>query len=154
MEILKQKLKGKTQLVFIDFEGTESTHEMISIGAVKATLDFKGHFKRQYPLFYTLVKPSTPLTRFIIQFTKITQQEIDEKGVSLSEGIQKLVKYIGAASLKKILGLRLCSSRFSPSQNCPIDVARSQRTDVYSTTAQELAGFSSGAFPIDARFPR
>lgn len=103
MEILKQKLKGKTQLVFVDFEGTESTHEMISIGAIKATLDFKGHFKRQYPLFYTLVKPSTPLTRFIIQFTKITQQDIDQKGVSLSEGIQKLVKYIGAASLKKSL---------------------------------------------------
>ncbi len=103
MEKLTQRLKGKNQLVFIDFEGTEKSHEIISIGAIKVNLDFKGKIKKKYPTFYTLVKAEEPLTPFISRLTKIKQTDLDEHGLTLHDAIKKLHKYIGQSAIKKTL---------------------------------------------------
>lgn len=100
---LTDRIKGKNQLVFIDFEGTEKSHEIISIGAIKVSLDYKGSIKRKFPSFYTLVKAEETLTPFITRLTKIKQSDLEEQGVSLHVGIKKLHQYIGASAIKKTL---------------------------------------------------
>ena len=42
-------LKGHHYICFLDFEGTQYSHEMIALGAVLATLDRKGNIKRLKP---------------------------------------------------------------------------------------------------------
>ncbi len=103
MKSLTDRIKGKKQLVFIDFEGTEKSHEIISIGAIKVSLDYKGTIKKKYPSFYTLVKAEETLTPFITRLTKIKQTDLDEQGVTLHQALKKLHQYIGSTTIKKTL---------------------------------------------------
>lgn len=100
---LTDRIKGKNQLIFIDFEGTEKSHEIISIGAIKVSLDFKGSIKKKYPSFYTLVKAEEALTPFITRLTKIKQTDLDEQGLTLHQALKKLHQYIGSTLVKKTL---------------------------------------------------
>lgn len=52
---------------FIDFEATQFSNEIISVGCVSEKGD----------TFYTLVKPENKLTSFITELTGITQENID-----------------------------------------------------------------------------
>ena len=42
MEAFKKLIKNKRTLVFLDLEGTQFSHEIIAIGAVKCKIDEKG----------------------------------------------------------------------------------------------------------------
>lgn len=43
MKNVLKKLKGRHYLCFLDFEGTQFSHEMIAYGAVLVTIDKKGY---------------------------------------------------------------------------------------------------------------
>lgn len=67
---------------FIDFEATQFSNRIISVGCVKETGE----------TFYSLVNPERELTQFIIDFTKITQEQVDA-APSANEVFEKLFDF-------------------------------------------------------------
>ena len=47
MEKLRKLLKGHKYICFLDFEGTQFSHEMIAFGAVFVTLDKNGFIAKE-----------------------------------------------------------------------------------------------------------
>lgn len=95
MKSLNKILKDSKTVVFLDFEATEQTFEIISIGAIKAQLDNKNQIKSYDEGFKCYVYTDTPITPVIEEMTKITNKLLDEKGISFKEALDKLSNYIG-----------------------------------------------------------
>ena len=101
MNKLKKLLRGNTRLCFLDFEGTQFSHEMIALGAVFATLNPKtGRIKKAKDSFHVYVKAKNPIGNYVINLTGITQEKLNAEAVSFNEALLKLKKYIGL-SFKK-----------------------------------------------------
>lgn len=81
--------------MFLDFEATETSQEIISIGAIKAELDNKKHIKSYDDGFQCYIKTSTIITPIIENITGITNKLLDEKGIPFPLAISKLENYIG-----------------------------------------------------------
>ena len=56
MKKFERLLKGHKSLVFLDFEGTQFSHEMIAIGAVHAVIDRHGYIKKSKSNGQTIAK--------------------------------------------------------------------------------------------------
>ena len=95
MKSLNKILKDSKTVVFLDFEATEQTFEIISIGAIKAQLDNKNQIKSYDEGFKCYVYTDTPITPVIEEITKITNKLLDEKVNSFKEALDKLSNYIG-----------------------------------------------------------
>ena len=95
MKALEKILKGRKSLCFIDLEGTQFTHEMIAIGAVKVDLKRDGSIKRIRKGYYALVKPKSRIGKVVTDLTGITEEELKEKGISFRVALQQLKKYMG-----------------------------------------------------------
>jgi len=95
MKNLKKLIKGHKVLCFLDFEGTQFTHEMIAVGAVLATIDGKNHIKKMKEPFKLLVKSKNKIGNIVVKLTGITDQDIKEKGVSFRVALEELKKYCG-----------------------------------------------------------
>ena len=67
---------------FIDFEATQFSNRIISVGCIKETGE----------TFYSLVNPERELTKFIIDFTGITQEQVDA-APSANEVFEKLFDF-------------------------------------------------------------
>ena len=78
----------------MDLEGTQFTHEMIAIGAVKVDLKKDGSIKKIHKGFYTLVKAKNRIGKVVTDLTGITDADLKEKGVSFRAAIEQLKKYM------------------------------------------------------------
>ena len=56
MKALNKHLNNVKTLCFLDLEGTQFSHEMIAIGAVKVNIRKDGSIKKIHRGIYTLVK--------------------------------------------------------------------------------------------------
>lgn len=92
---LQKILKGRKSLCFIDLEGTQFTHEMIAIGAVKVDVRKDGSIKKIHKGYYTLVKPKSKIGKVVTDLTGITDEQVKSKGVSFRVAIDGLKKYMG-----------------------------------------------------------
>ena len=72
MKFIRKIVKDANTIVFLDFEATESTMEIISIGAVKAELDSKKQIKSYDKGFKCYVYTDTLITPFIEENTSVT----------------------------------------------------------------------------------
>ena len=97
MKLLQKAIKNHKYLVFLDFEGTQFTHEMIAVGAVLATLDKKGQIKRLKNGFKEYVLAKNKIGGFVEQLTGINQELLDKKGISFAKAMQNLRNYCGSA---------------------------------------------------------
>lgn len=95
MKKLNNLLKGHRYIAFLDFEGTQFSHEMIAVGAVLASLDKNAHIKKLKPAFKIYVKAKNKIGKYVTDLTGITQDILDKKGVSFSKAMQELKKYLG-----------------------------------------------------------
>lgn len=95
MKKLNKALKGHTHLVFMDFEGTQFSHEMIAIGAVLVSIDRNGKIKKMKKPFKTLVKAKNKVGRFVVDLTGITDAQIAKEGVSFATAMTEFKKYCG-----------------------------------------------------------
>lgn len=96
MKHLQKILKGKHTLIFIDFEGTQFTHEIIAGGLYKCKVDDEGKIIEECDdglLFYS--KPRTTIGKIVSQMTSITDAFLKENGLSWEESINKMQEYIG-----------------------------------------------------------
>ena len=97
MKLLDKAIKNHKYLVFLDFEGTQYSHEMIAIGAVLATLDRKGQIKRLKKGYKAYVLAKNKIGTFVENLTGITQPLLDSKGVSFPQALKGLREYCGSA---------------------------------------------------------
>ena len=95
MEALEKILKGRKSLCFIDLEGTQFSHEMIAIGAVKVDIRKDCSVKKIHKGYYTLVKPKSRIGKVVTDLTGITEKDVKEKGVPFRVAMQQLKKYMG-----------------------------------------------------------
>ena len=85
MKKLLNALKGRKHICFLDFEGTQYSHEMIALGAVLATLTRKGEIKRLKKGFKVYVIAKNKIGTFVENLTGITQSTLDREGVSFTQ---------------------------------------------------------------------
>ena len=100
MKKLAKILKGHKYLCFMDFEGTQISHEMIALGAVLCTLDKKGNIKKEKESFKIYVKPKNKVGNFVTKLTGITDEQLAKEGVSFNKAMNDFKKYCGMAFKK------------------------------------------------------
>ena len=93
-------LKGHHYICFLDFEGTQYSHEMIALGAVLATLDRKGNIKRLKPSLKLYVKPKNKVGAYVTNLTGITDEKLKKDGVTFYKALSELRNYCGSAFKK------------------------------------------------------
>lgn len=102
MKELKKLLKDHKDLVFIDLEGTQITHEIIEIGAYKVVLRDNLTVKKVFKPFKVYVKPKGSIGNFVTKLTGIDAKLIREKGVTFRVAQQQLAKYVGRQYKKSL----------------------------------------------------
>lgn len=96
MKLLNQLLKKHKTLVFLDFEGTQFSHEIIAIGAIKCKIDSKGNIiEEKENGFKTYVKATNPIGHIITDLTHITDEKLKEEGKSVEDALNEFASYIG-----------------------------------------------------------
>lgn len=102
MKIVDKILNGYKQVVFIDFEGSQHSQEIIAIGALKVTLDAKNFVKTVSKGFKVLVKINTPVGHIVTNLTGITDELLENEGVSFKEAMSRFKQYVGDSQVKFI----------------------------------------------------
>ncbi len=100
MKKLERLLKNHKHIVFLDFEGTQYSHEMIAIGAVACSLDRNSKIKKMKKPFKIFVKAKNKIGKYVVELTGITEETLQKEGVSFGEAMEQLKKYVGL-SFKK-----------------------------------------------------
>lgn len=129
MKKLQSLLKGHKHVVFMDFEGTQFSHEMIAIGAVLTTLDKNGNIKKYKKPFKMYVTAKNKIGRVVTNLTGITEATLQKEGVSFAKAMFEFKKYCGFSFKKasfitfgnhdmKILGQSLVYNIDAPREIC------------------------------------
>lgn len=100
MQKLDKLLKGHKYICFLDFEGTQFSHEMIALGAVLAFLDRKGNIKRLKPSLKLYVRPKNKVGSYVTNLTGITDEKVKKDGLSFYKAMGELRNYCGSAFKK------------------------------------------------------
>lgn len=95
MKKIERLLKGRNYVLFLDFEGTQFSHEIIAIGAVLCTLNKKNEIKAYKEPFRALVKAKNKIGNYVTDLTKITEEMLKKHGVSFNDALLNLKKYLG-----------------------------------------------------------
>ena len=100
MKKFERLLKGHKSLVFLDFEGTQFSHEMIAIGATHVIIDRHGYIKKHKKPFKVYVKAHNRVGKIVTDLTGITDDMLKQKGVSFFTAMSELKKYCGLSFRK------------------------------------------------------
>ncbi len=95
MEQLKKALQGRKTLIFIDFEGTQFSHEIIASGLCKCRIDEDGKIVREDEGIILYTKARASIGSFITKMTSLTEDFIRENGITWEETIDRINDYIG-----------------------------------------------------------
>ena len=95
MKKIDTLLKGRNCIAFVDFEGTQFSHEMIAIGAVLVTLDRKNQVKSMKEPFKRYVKAKNKIGNYVVSLTHISEETLKTEGVSFNEAMLEFKKYLG-----------------------------------------------------------
>ncbi len=95
MRALINHLQNRKSLCFMDLEGTQFTHEMIAIGAIKVDIRKDGTVKKIHKGMYTLVKAKNRIGKVVTDLTGITEANLKENGVPFRVALEMLKKYMG-----------------------------------------------------------
>ncbi len=95
MKELDKRINGRKSLCFIDLEGTQFSHEMIAIGAVKVELRKDGTVKKMHKGYYSYVLAKNKVGKVVTDLTGITDEQVRKEGKRLRVVIQELKKYLG-----------------------------------------------------------
>lgn len=95
MKYLDKHLSGRKSLCFLDLEGTQFSHEMIAIGAVKVSIRKNGSIRKYHKGYYSLVKPKNRIGKIVTDLTGITENDVKNNGISFRKAVQDIKKYMG-----------------------------------------------------------
>ena len=131
MKKFEKLLKGHKSLVFLDFEGTQFSHEMIAIGAVHVVIDRHGYIKKHKKPFRVYVKAHNRVGKIVTDLTGITDDMLKQQGVSFYTAMNELKKYCGLAFRKSSFitfgnhDMKILSSSISYSFDFPKEIVQS-----------------------------
>ena len=98
---LAKGLKGHKTLVFLDFEGTQFSHEMIALGGIAVTIDPKtGRIKKRKKPIRIYVLAKNKIGNYVVNLTGITEDTLRSQGVIFDTAMKMLKKYVGIAFKK------------------------------------------------------
>ena len=95
MKEITRLLNGSKVAIFLDFEGTQYTQEIIAIGAIKCVLDNKNQIKKVYPGFKFFVKADGQVGKIVCELTGITDEKIRTEGIEFKKCMALFEKYVG-----------------------------------------------------------
>lgn len=95
MEQITKALKKKKNLCFLDFEGTQFSHEIIAIGAIKVECDEKGKIISEPQEYKRFVKPVGTIGKIVTNLTSIDLPLIKEQGITLEQMFNEFNEFIG-----------------------------------------------------------
>ena len=95
MKALEKHLQKRKVLCFLDLEGTQFSHEMIALGAVKVHIRKDGSVRKIHKGYYTLVKAKNHIGKVVTDLTGITEEDLKKNGISLRLAIKGLKEYLG-----------------------------------------------------------
>ncbi len=95
MKIIKRALKDSNQIIFMDFEGTQLTQEIIAIGAIKVTLDNKNFIKKVHNPFKIYILAEGVVGPIVTSLTGITDIFLFENGDNFKSALEKFKRYCG-----------------------------------------------------------
>ena len=130
MKKFERLLKGHKSLVFLDFEGTQFSHEMIAIGATHVIIDRHGYIKKHKKPFRIYVKAHNRVGKIVTELTGITDDMLRQKGVSFFTAMSELKKYCGLSFRKSSFitfgnhDMKILSSSISYSFDFPKEIVQ------------------------------
>lgn len=95
MKKMTKLLRGHDYIAFMDFEGTQFSHEMIAIGAIVAKVDKNGMIKKFKEPFKMYVKAKNKIGHYVTNLTGITEEQLRKEGVSFRTAMEAFKKYCG-----------------------------------------------------------
>jgi inhibitor of KinA sporulation pathway (predicted exonuclease) len=95
MKKLSRLIGHRRTLVFLDLEGTQQSHELIALAAIKADINEDLTIKKTYKGITHLVRPKKEVGRFVTQLTKITEVDVVDKGIGYDKSMLTLRNYVG-----------------------------------------------------------
>lgn len=95
MRKLDKLLKNKKCIVFLDFEGTQFSHEMISIGAILCNINSAGHIRKYHKSFELYVKCKNKIGKYVTNLTGITEDKLCSDGIDFAKAMNEFRKYCG-----------------------------------------------------------
>ena len=102
MEKVRRLLRGYRHICFLDFEGTQFSHEMIAFGAVITTLDKDGYIVKSKKPIREYVKCKNQIGKFVKNLTGITENDLQKYGIDFASAIKEIKKYCGINFKKTI----------------------------------------------------
>ena len=145
MEKLRKILKGYRHICFLDFEGTQFSHEMIAFGAVFVTLNKDGFIVKERKPIRRYVKAKNKIGKFVKDLTGITEKDLEKCGVDFLTAIKEIKKYCGMNFKKTIFmtfgnhDIRILNQSCSYNLNSPkelCDVIRKNYVDFQSIISE------------------
>lgn len=128
MKKIDNILRRRRSIVFLDFEGTQRTGEMIALGGVLTTLNRDGTIKKFKEPLKLFVKASSPVGTFVQKLTGITDELLEKQGVSFADAMMHLRKYVGLVWRKCLFctfgnnDMRILNSSISHNIKSPLDL--------------------------------
>ena len=95
MKKIDNLLKGRKSIAFVDFEGTQFSHEMIAIGAVLVNLDRNNQIKNMKEPFMRYVKAKNKIGNYVVNLTHIKEETLKKEGVTFNEAMLEFKRYLG-----------------------------------------------------------
>ena len=140
MKALKKLLKNHKNIIFLDLEGTQFSHEIIAIGAIKCQIDEKGMIieKNKCETIRLFVKSLGQIGKVVQNMTHIDEEILKNEGISLEEAFDKFNNFIN-------LPLDECSFIVFGSNDCKMILD----SITYSKPNNEEIGFSIAKNSID-----
>ena len=102
MEKVRRLLRGYRHICFLDFEGTQFSHEMIAFGAIFVTLNKDGTIAKQKKPIKQYVKCKNQIGKFVKNLTGITEKDLEKYGIDFATAIKDIKKYCGMNFKKTI----------------------------------------------------
>lgn len=128
MEKVRRLLRGYRHICFLDFEGTQFSHEMIAFGAIFTTVDKNGFIvKEKKPIKY-YVKCKNQIGKFVKNLTGITEKDLEKHGVDFATAVKEIKKYCGLNFKKTIFmtfgnhDIRILNQSCAYNLNAPKDL--------------------------------
>ena len=95
MKDLEKIINSRKSLCFLDLEGTQFSHEMIAIGAIKVDIRKDLSIKKIHKGYYSLVLAKNKIGKVVTDLTGITEDDVKKHGKRLRVVIAELKKYLG-----------------------------------------------------------
>lgn len=95
MKNFDQILKKRDILIFLDFEGTQFSHEIIAAGFVKVKIDQSGGFIEEPQYFKRYVKCYGRIGKIVTDMTSIDENLLKDQGIPMENFLSDLDEFIG-----------------------------------------------------------